>query len=831
MLRALGLRSSLPSLTSDESTDRIVSQALKLEKALKAMDYVLDDRPTEAFELLKDHEEVAISELAYGVCEFLDATLGFEDQTMRHASEILSKAETKAWREKGISEKNKISASSVYPPGTEYAVAYAEANLLNALLMLMSENFVEAARALLKLRRAYHTLDTLSKSMERMNNGEVTTVAEAMKNLGLGSVSTPSLLSTDSLNSITHFADVPVPFKEQQLKDKEVISKLERIYRMRKARIGGSHIGNPPVSEVVRTHLGLSDDPDTTDGASDTVQYGNPEVSSVDEYIHSGVNLCFGILQVVLSLLPPGLGRVLSIVGFKGSREAGLRMVWKAAQERNIHGGIGLLALLVFYDGPFQFTDVDFDVPSISEMKNIGGQGSDRMDMSPPAITVEEEDYEDCMDLEDDRTFDEEDDNAYEDCDDNADSDLTSDEESFVSAEIALQTTKSSYKYLAQEKMDLERKATRGDGDPTILHPGSKLVKTLLHARALFPNSNLWLLQESRMLAGRGRLDEAVTLMDSAKPSQMKQVDALMFFDRCMLLVFLHRFERAGREFIALIKVNSYSHALYTYFAGACYLEAYRMCETGLFVKGNSSDSVDPYKKEEYKKLAEKYLLEAPKLIGKKKFLARIPPFEMFINRKYKEILQVKRETGLSLVECVGTSLIHEIAYFWNGYNRMPEECLRLSMKLLGYSASKTVDPELDLVNPETERPYTMITESREQSMIRHTLQALCLRRLGQVKKGMTVLDEGVLRYLTESGRVNPRNKMFKLTENPWLYPTALYEKALFCWKLKGVDGLQESMQWLKKSQIYGGDDYELSTRISLKTKAAIDRLEDLDFA
>ena len=44
-------------------------------------------------------------------------------------------------------------------------------------------------------------------------------------------------------------------------------------------------------------------------------------VSTIDEYIHSGVQLCFGILQVVLSLIPPAIGKVLSIVGFRGDRK------------------------------------------------------------------------------------------------------------------------------------------------------------------------------------------------------------------------------------------------------------------------------------------------------------------------------------------------------------------------------------------------------------------------------------------------------------------------------------------------------------------------------
>lgn len=835
MLRALGLLPSGPTLTPEEGTRRIVFQALKLEKALKAMDYVLDDRPKESYRLLSDHDTVPISQLAYGVCEFLEATLGFEDQTMKHAAEILSKAEGMAWKEKGIAERNNLKASVIYPAGTEYTVAYAESNLLSALLMLMSESFMEEAKALLKLRRAYHALDALSKKMQSLNDGEFTTVREEMLNLGYmddeveensekadksiksndsensvepssiasepknptmvrllqqsatrASQSTPDLPaqfsrsssnSSDSCGVTPHFVDVPVPPSPQQLKDKAVIDQLEMIYRMRQARIAGSHIGNPPVCKVERTHLGMHKDPVKKDGVqSSVVHYGDPRISSVDEYIHSGVNLCFGILQVVLSLLPPGLGRVLSVVGFKGSRERGLRMIWKAAQERNIHGGIGLLALLVFYDGPFQFTDVDFDVPSAVEDDTTGVETSG-------------------------------DDNDDDDGDDKSSTRANS---------------------VAAQKMELERKATRGDGDPTVLHPGVKLAGTLLHARALFPNSNLWLLQESRMLASHGRLEEALALLDSAKKNQMKQVDALMLFDRCMLLVFLHRYTRAAKEFLDLINVNSYSHALYTYFAGACYLECYRMCETGLFLKGDHKDSVDSTKKDEYLKLASKYLLKAPKMIGKK-FLSRIPPFEKLIARKHKEVIQRQQRTGLPYTDCVGTSPIHELAYFWNGYNRMPEECLRLSIKLLGYSASSINDPELDLLNPKTDKPYAKFEEDEEQSMIRHTLQAISLRRLGKVKRGDEVLNKEVLHYISVSGNVSPTEKMRKLDKNPWLYPTALYEKALFCWKLKGIDGLDDSMEWLKKSQNFGGDDYELSTRISLKTKAAIDRLEDMN--
>lgn len=109
--------------------------------------------------------------------------------------------------------------------------------------------------------------------------------------------------------------------------------------------------------------------------------------------------------------------------------------------------------------------------------------------------------------------------------------------------------------------------------------------------------------------------------------------------------------------------------------------------------------------------------------------------------------------------------------------------------------------------------------------MIRIMFQSIALRRLGYITEGMEILDKIVISQL-----VNSSGKTTKLSDNPYLYPTALYERALFTWKLKGADGLPECMKWLTLSQNYHNDDYELSTRTGMKTKAAIDRLEDLNY-
>ena len=41
----------------------------------------------------------------------------------------------------------------------------------------------------------------------------------------------------------------------------------------------------------------------------------------MDVFIHSGSNLCFGLLLLILSLIPPSLGRLLSIIGFRGGKK------------------------------------------------------------------------------------------------------------------------------------------------------------------------------------------------------------------------------------------------------------------------------------------------------------------------------------------------------------------------------------------------------------------------------------------------------------------------------------------------------------------------------
>ncbi|SMN19288.1 similar to Saccharomyces cerevisiae YJL082W IML2 Protein of unknown function [Maudiozyma saulgeensis] len=767
MFRVLNaFRGTQETLSQEEKTKIILKQAQDFELALRAMDYVLDDKAEQGLALLNESDKAdgpdqTINVLARGVIEFLEATLSFEPEEMKIASATLARAEQLSLKSKQRAEKDQIKSSSLYPPGTVYAVTYTESCLLHALLMLFSESMMEAAKAVLKLRKAYHTLQdilqqiknankqkkSLKNKFRKMKMEDVNKTTESIES------SSASFISSDS--KMFASVDIPYDLTPEEQKDKDLLDYAEKIHKMRVKRLSGAHIGNPPAINRLRNELGMATLDNLPKEDDDSISTEHVFLSddldasqaTIDEFVHSGVNLCFGILQVVISLLPPAIGAVLSAIGFRGSREDGLRLIWRATKERNVHGCIGLLALMFYYDGPFQFTDDDFDIPAATSTKKRSDSTTSSLRRQP-----------------------------------------TGESSNSLNKTMSALT-------IGSELDDNEMDA------PTLLHPGKILVNALLQSRALFPNSALWLLNEARMLSSRGKLREAIQLMDSIDVDKihMRQVKVMMVFDRANTLVHLHEYDRAADDLLSLLEFSDWSHALYTYYAGCCYLESYRMCILGL---------KDSSKAEDYKQKAIKYIFSAPDHLGKKTFKAKNLPLDRFMLRKVEQFKNKQKELNLEdPLDAIATSPVHELAYFYNGYNRMIPEDLEIAKRML----TEYKNPAIEAMDP-------------DQELLRNLLLSLTLRRLGDIEEGCKLMDSEVLTKIISIDN-NGVCTYIKKTEDPWAYPAALYERALFCWKLNGMKGLPESKQWLERATGYA-DDYELSSRIGMKIKAALDRVE-----
>lgn len=714
MLRALGLSKSFSAVAEPKNahTLHLLEDAISLEYALMSMDLLMDDRLDQTPEVVQSGHS-AFFKLAQGVISFIEATLGFEPEEIKKANNKLYDAEQVAWKEHQKATQSGISASSHFPPGLAYSVAYAEAQLLSAVTLFLSESVIDSAKALYKLRKAYQTIVEVNKQF---------TSKQTLK-----SIKTSSTTSSHKLNLKSHTTNSSHNnsgvLTTESLRDPEIKQKLFKFYKLRLKRLQ-QECNDDIINGLIQENI---DDPDMKAGQE-----------TVDEYISSAINACFGILQLVLSIIPPGIGRVLSIVGFHGSEIEGLTMLWKATNTLNIHGSIALLALLQFYDGPTQVSDIKLPERDTS---------SSSSEASVQTLIDE---------------------NILPDLDD---------------------------------VKDVKRK-----------------LKTALNRVAKhYPRGALWQLQDGRLKASEGDLITAVKIMDdtSRGPINLRQVEGLMLFDKTMFMIALHDFDQSATNFLRLIKINSWSHMFYTYLSAMCQVEIYR-----------EHKATDATKAQQARETAKKLILEAPTHLAKKKAFSKPMPFDKFVLRKLDQWKEISKSKNIHLVDAIGTSPIHEVIYFWNGFGRMPASDLELSLKLLGYTGS--------LETPFSGNNKLTIDETEDESLIRYLLQSVALRYLKRTEEGLQLLKTKVIpKIYTEAPNKGhfksglPRVNFSKRHKDPWVAPSAIYEIAVMHWTLSGQKEIQLVRDYLELANSWG-DDYELSTRVGLKIKSALSRLDRL---
>lgn len=301
---------------------------------------------------------------------------------------------------------------------------------MSAVVGVLNESLTESIKAFYRLRKAYITLDAIMKMEEKFmeqrdpNKVLLPTASDL-------SSSKPECSDKSESSSLSSKKGA----KTTSVENTELNSSMNGLAISPGAvSPAASGTSTPPAKHIHH-------DPD-----SDIFK------NEIDIFIHSGANFCFGILLLLISMVPPAFSKLLSIIGFHGDKQRGLRMLWQASKFHNLIGAMAALALLGYYNGFVRYCDI---MP----------------DPTPGETDVEG-------------------------------------------------------------------------------YPQERLAALLAEMRSRFPNSRLWLLEESRMLGANKNLDGALELLCTDNKSPLKQVEGLCVFEKSLNALFLHRYDVCAEAFL-----------------------------------------------------------------------------------------------------------------------------------------------------------------------------------------------------------------------------------------------------------------------------------------
>ena len=341
------------------------------------------------------------------------------------ASERLADAEATASNDYRRAQKEPRSHhSSIYPPGSEFGLCLAQSQLMSAVVGVLNENLMESIRGFYKLRKAYVTLDGILeaernyiRSKEGMSNlstrklsfdsvrtNESTQSGKAMPG-GFGDraskelVSKPVLPSYDAQEvekSSDHEAndDSDGEFVDAEETHDEASTTARYLGHidvngvtkdLSEISINTPKTPNSPYPKTPTTPFSPRSPTKTTDYMLELDPDAGVFSDPIDTFIHSGANLCFGLLSLMLSLVPPAFSKLLFIIGFKGDRQRGIRMLWQSCKFHNINGAMSGLILLGYYNGLVSFCDILPDSKPVSDStssvsENLAGYPTHRLE-------------------------------------------------------------------------------------------------------------------------------------------------------------------------------------------------------------------------------------------------------------------------------------------------------------------------------------------------------------------------------------------------------------------------------------------------------------------
>ncbi|KAM7213204.1 Protein of unknown function (DUF3808) domain containing protein [Rhypophila decipiens] len=655
-------------------------EAADMEAAMAAVGLIMNDDIEGAEALLKLREHAStFHQLGLGVSTFMKSILGFEKDIMAEAASKLAESETRSWNsmKKVQKEAEKMPnpdedgtwiSSKIYPPGSEFALVYSEAQLMSAVVGVMHESLTEAIKGFYKLRKAYITLEGIMTSEKQY--------LDSLKGGLAASAPTPisipaqpqRRMSDDMMPGsfdLTEFDDLEdIPERSEKISGEDEVVDLSN---------------NTPGTQTPRgTGVPLpksATDTDTTvmseklgDLSLTTAPNPAPEpkplsnidhlnkfgadrthfTSSVDIFVHSGASMCFGFLLLLLSMVPPAFSKLLYVIGFKGDRERGIRMLWQSTKYANLNGAMAGLILLKYYNAFFTLADI---MPGEADVQEFS-----------------------------------------------------------------------------------KTKSESPDGDVDIVgFPEKECSALLAEMRARYPDSRLWKMEEANMLANSKRLHESIELLKSNDDSKMRQIQALNSFELSMNALYVMDWPVMKEHFLKCVELNNWSHALYYYMVASAELERYRDVFyrlAALPLDQEQERGVLETEAKKYKVSAEGYFRKVPSVAGKKRFMARQLPFEVFVCRKLTKWEDRAKALGLDLADAIGVSPATEMIYLWNGVKRMPDSLLEKAVGHLAWGRCTAPKEKVE-----------KFVEEKDEVAVLSLVQSSLLRQLGKITEARSLVE------------------------------------------------------------------------------------------
>jgi hypothetical protein len=586
--------------STNSSADSLKAQTLaakereNLADALKWTGLIMNDDIDGAWEGLEKGDS-SFHSLGAAVTFFMRSILGFEKEVMAQTAAKLAECETKAWDDYRKAQKYAVhnhGASRVYPAGTEYELVRAEAQLMSAVVGVLNESIVEAMKSFYKLRKAFIILD-----------GIVAVEAKA------------AAKQKAALRNGTK-SDTPSSERSAQTPNGDKSSSAPRLDVPDQPPGDSDYDTSRPATPLKLQSAHFETDLEVTD--------------PVDAFIHSGTNMCFGLILLILSLVPPTFSRILSVVGFHGDRVRGVHMLWRSAPHDNINGALAGMMLLAYYNGLLGTVDI----------------------------------------LPTDKDYDE----------------------------------------------DAE----------SVGPPHDKCRKLLADLRSRYPDSRLWRVEESRLLANDKNLEEAVEMLSTGKASAMKQVTAVNNFELAINAMILQDWALMRDTFLRCLEFSDWSPGMYHYMAGCASLELYR----------DAHHSGDATEAKKHKNKTQELFRKAPQVAGKQRLMARQLPLEAFALRKIQKWEEQAKALNVDLVDAIGSSPAIEICYFWNGQKRMSEKRLDQAMDHLKWERC-TAD----------EAVLGKLKQEKDDVAVWAIGMAAILQRQGKMDEAVKMLNDNVLTH------------------------------------------------------------------------------------